>query len=182
MQWKLPLLPESLLPPFWESFESSQKYYSSSRQGSLLPSCMTSPGTNQSSEQERSDLQMYQRWKRKIPFQPPEGTWLQISQLLRKTEHSGGPRGCIPAGILASPPVLSWKRGAGSNARLQSTKRTQAGTLCFLSVLQHRWQCDTTHHTQPCCSSSHDQVENPQPFHVLCLFCTPCSQHSVRQL
>lgn len=69
----------------------------------MLPSCITSPGTNQSSEQEWSDLQMYQRWKRKIPFQLPEGTWLQISELLRKIKHSGGPRGCIPAGILASP-------------------------------------------------------------------------------
>lgn len=111
---------------------SSQKYYSSSRHGSLLPSHITSPGTNQSREQEHSDLQMYQRWKRKIPFQQPEGTWLQISELLRKIEHSGGPRGCIPAGILASPQLSAGREDLGAMPICRAQAGHEQGWLCFL--------------------------------------------------
>lgn len=153
---------------------SSQKYYSSPRQGSLLPSCITPPGTNQSSKQECSDLQMYQRWKRKIPFQQPEGTWLQISELLRKIEHSGGLRGCIPAGIPASPQLSAGREELGAMPILQSTDRTGAGMALLSYGLQHRFQALVMWYHSP-----HTAL---LPLQVLCPLCTPCSQHTVSWL
>lgn len=71
------------------------------------------PERSLNNEHEHSDIHIYRSWKKKIPFQQPEGMWVQISKLLRKIEQPTVPRGCILAGILGPPQIHSWEWEAG---------------------------------------------------------------------
>lgn len=157
-----------MLPLFGECSEQPKNTKTIPGKGACLPSRITFQAQTRGEPEQRaqhSDVCIYLRWKKKIPSQQPEGTRVHISKLLRKTERSIGPRGCILAGIPAPASFTVGSKKLGLIRCLPADHK--AGTEAEMPLLSNGSHhilgaLVTRHHMPQPLRSSHAVAEHPQ--------------------